>query len=201
MIPVITISREYAAGGRSIAKGLSEKLGIPWYDGDFVKKTALNSGYSEEEILAEGEELTERQHILDMILNNATDYTSSHDAIFKAQKSVMLDLCKEPCILVGRCGNVILKEAGIQAFHIFLYADTEIRIERATNLLDKKEIDAKKFVEKCDAHRKNYYKVYTGHQMDSAQDYSICLNTGVIDYDSCIEILVNQIKRFEGEMS
>lgn len=197
MYQVITISREYAAGGRSIARGLSEKLGIPWYDGDFVKKTAVCSGYSEEEILAVGEELTERHHILDMILNNVTDYVSTHDAIFDAQKEVMLDLAKEPCILVGRCANVILKEAGVKAFHIFLYADQEIRNERAKNLLEKSPVDARKFVEKCDAHRRNYYKVYTGHQMDHAQDYSICLNTGVMDYESCIEVLVNLIKKGE----
>ena len=47
---VITISREYAAYGRTIAKGLSERLGIPFYDKDFVKETAKISGYSEEEV-------------------------------------------------------------------------------------------------------------------------------------------------------
>ena len=55
-IPVITINRQYGAGGRTIARGLSEKSGIPWYDKDFVKKTAAESGYSEEDIQAEGEQ-------------------------------------------------------------------------------------------------------------------------------------------------
>ena len=48
--PIITISREYGAGGRSIAKGISDRLGIPFYDRDFVKKTAEQSGYSVEDI-------------------------------------------------------------------------------------------------------------------------------------------------------
>ena len=38
--PIITISREYAAGGRSVARGLEKNLGIPFYDKDFVKATA-----------------------------------------------------------------------------------------------------------------------------------------------------------------
>lgn len=190
---VITISREFGAGGRTIAKGLSEKLGIPWYDEDFVKKTAINSGYTEAEILKEGEELSETDRLLDIVLNNAIDYISSHDAIFNAQKKSMLELAKEDCILVGRCGNVILKEAGVDAFSIFLYADLDVRVERAKNIIDKKNIDIKKFVEKCDARRKNYYKAYTHHLMDCAQDYNICLDTGAIGYDKSIDILVRAI--------
>ena len=44
-LPVITINREYGAGGRSLAEILSEKLGIPYYDRDFVEKTVEESGY------------------------------------------------------------------------------------------------------------------------------------------------------------
>ncbi len=52
---IITIGREYCAGGTSVAERLSEKLGIPWYDRDFAALTAKNSGYSFDEILEEGE--------------------------------------------------------------------------------------------------------------------------------------------------
>ena len=45
--PVITISREYGALGRTLAAELSERLGIPYYDKDFVKKAADESGYAE----------------------------------------------------------------------------------------------------------------------------------------------------------
>ena len=40
---VITISREFAAYGRMIAKRLAEDLGQEWYDKDFVKKTEEES--------------------------------------------------------------------------------------------------------------------------------------------------------------
>lgn len=38
--PVITISREFGAGGHSIARVVSERLGIPYYDRDFAKQAA-----------------------------------------------------------------------------------------------------------------------------------------------------------------
>jgi cytidylate kinase len=52
---VITISREFAAYGRTIAKRLAEELGLEWYDKDFVKKTVEESGFELEMIQKEGE--------------------------------------------------------------------------------------------------------------------------------------------------
>lgn len=193
-LPVITISREYGAGGSSIAEGLSKILGIPWYDRDFVKFTSEISGYSEEEIDEEGEELSGSQRLLDVILNNVAAYNSSHDAIFKAQKESMLELAESPCILVGRCGNIILREAGVESFDIFLYADFDVRLKRAEQLVKDPKMDLKKYVEKRDALRENYYKAYTKHPITRAQDYNICLDTGAFGYDKCISLLAQLIK-------
>lgn len=188
-IPVITISREYGAGGRSIAKALSKRLGIPWYDRDFVRLTALSSGYSEDEINEEGEEISDFSIWLKSILNNMVDYTSSHDAIFNAQKEEMIKLAKSPCIIVGRCSNIVLHEAGIKSFDIFLHANIDVRIDRAKSLVKEPCDDLRKYVEKRDSLRENYYKLYTKREISKAQDYSICLDTGVIDYDTCVDII------------
>jgi len=193
-LPIITISREYGAGGRSIARALSEKLAIPWYDKDFVTITAQKSGYSEEDILKDGEEISSAEHILDSILNNIAAYNSSHDSIYKAQKESMLELAQEgPCIIVGRCGNKILREAGIKSFDVFLYADIEVRVERAKALVPANVSDVKKFVEKTDEHRELYYKEYAKGIPGSAKDYNLCLDTGVIPYFKCVDIIADLV--------
>ncbi len=193
-MPVITISREYGAGGRSIAKGLSKKLGIPWYDRDFVRLTAKRSGYSEEEITDEGETISDSTRFLNSILNNMAAYTSSHDAIYRAQKEAILELARNPCIIVGRCSNKILREAGIPSFDVFLHAAPAIRIKRAGALVPENVSNVEKFVEKVDEQRDNYYKLYTGSLRNQAQDYTVCLDTGIVDYDSCIEVLAQMIR-------
>ena len=86
--PVITISREFGAGGHSIARVVSERLGIPYYDRDFAKQAAARSGYSQEDIDREGENLSRSARLLDNILNNSAGYFSSHDAIYQAQKEL-----------------------------------------------------------------------------------------------------------------
>lgn len=194
VMPIITISREFGAGGRTMAKGLSKELGIPWYDRDFVRLTAKMSGYSEEEIEDEGESISDSTRFLDSILNNMAAYTSSHDAIYEAQKDAILELAKNPCIIVGRCSNVILREAGIPTFDIFLHADPAIRVERAKTLVSDKVTNIEKYVEKVDEQREKHYKVYTGGRLNKAQDYTVCLDTGAIDYDTCIQVLAKMIR-------
>lgn len=188
---VITINREFGAGGRTVAKALSEKLDIPWFDKDFVKKTADESGFLEEDIIADGEEISGSQKVLDKILNNANPYTSSHDAIYNAQKRVIIELAMSDCIIVGRCANRILKEEGINSFNILLMAEKKVRINRTMQKENLTETEAKKLVEKTDGLRENYYKNYTGHNLNNADDYNICIDTGVLDYNKCIEMLVD----------
>lgn len=194
--PVITISREYAAGGRSIATLLSERLGIPFYDKDFVKETAQQSGYSEEEVENEGENMSRTDRFLNGLLNlsNGISYQSSFDRIYEAQKKVVLELSKSPCIIVGRCSDHILSEAKIPAFKIFLFADEAHRLKRTAELLGSDDaIEAKKQLAKIDESRRIYYRQYTEKEFGSYALFNIALDTGTIGKEKCVEILCDLI--------
>lgn len=194
MLPIITISREYYAGGTTVAKGLSERLGIPWYEHDISKLAAKISGYSVEEIKEEGEEISKLDSIIDAMLNGLVSYKSSHDEIFKAQREAVLELAKEPCIIVGRCAGAMLKDENVKTFDIFLYADEEIRLKRAIDVKELSEQDARKHIEKRDAFRRAYYKKYTGHEYNDFHNYSLCIDTGLYSYDKVIEVAEAAIK-------
>lgn len=192
---VITISRQYAAYGRTVASALAKNLGLEFYDRDFVKKTVKDSGYSQDDVEREGESMSRGSKWLNSFLNGAAPYSSSYDGIYNAQKDVILDLAKNPCIIVGRCSNHILEEAGIPSFHIYLYADLATRLHRAAELNPgKTEEELKKIVEKCDKLRGTYYKYYTGTQMGESSNYSICLDVGTIGVDKCVAILTDLLK-------
>ncbi len=190
---IVTISRQYGAGGRTVARGLAEKLGIEFYDIDFVRMTAKLSGYSEEDVRREGEDMSSGMHFINHFLSTNA-YNSSYDAIFEAQREVILDLAKKPCIIVGRCSNMILKQAGIESFDIFLYADKEHRKKRALELGENGKTDIDKYIEKRDRLRNTYYHAYTGHEMGNSMDYNICMDTGAIGMDKCTEILAEILK-------
>ena len=52
---VITISREFGSGGRTIGKRVAEALGIPCYDNELLLKIAQESGFHEAYVQEAGE--------------------------------------------------------------------------------------------------------------------------------------------------
>lgn len=187
--PVICISREYAAYGRTVARRLAELLDVPFYDRDFVTETAKRSGYSEEDIRREGEAMSRATRFLNSVMNNAMVYSSSYDSIFHAQKEVILELSKKPCIIVGRCAGYVLRDAGIPSFNVFLYADKDVRTKRAGELEENIGLDPKKARERHDILRETYYKQYTHQDLGDYHNYDICLNTGEVGPERCADII------------
>ena len=65
---IITISREFGSGGRSIGKQVAEKLGYAFYDRELVDEVAKRSGFAPEYI----EELAEKGKCV--IVGRCADY-------------------------------------------------------------------------------------------------------------------------------
>lgn len=186
---VITINRQYAAKGRTLAAEISRRLGIPYYDKDFVLRTAEESGYDPDLVSEESEELSTSGKILDSILNSTVSYKSSHDEIFKAEKEVILKLSKTPCIIVGRCANHVLKEHGIPVLSVFLHGSLDARRKHAEELAENGNMPLDKYIEARDKKRNNFYKKYTGKDINEASNYTISLDTGLIDVNVCADIV------------
>lgn len=193
-LPVIAINRECGAGGRSLAAILSEKLDIPYYDRDFVSKTAEESGYEETEVEAEGEEMSASSKVFNNFLNSVVSYSSSHDAIFRAEKRVILKLAESPCIMVGRCADRILAEAGTEMVSIYLHGPMKMRIKRVMELKGIDSEKAEKLVEKRDHQRRIFYKQYTGSEIFDASNYTFSFDVGRITIEQCAEIVLNMIE-------
>ena len=52
---VITISREFGSGGRTIGKQTAEKLGIPCYDAEIIQAMAQETGFTPDYVQEAGE--------------------------------------------------------------------------------------------------------------------------------------------------
>ena len=115
---VITISRMFGSGGRTIGKAVAQRLGIPYYDKELVDAVAKESGFSHEFI----EEIGEYASVTSSFLFNIAvsshpmgliDTMSVSDKLYVCQTNVIRDLAdKGPCVIVGRCADYILKEIG-----------------------------------------------------------------------------------------
>lgn len=101
MFKIITISREFGSGGRTIGNMVAKKLGIPFYDKDIIEKIAQDTGYAKEFIEEEGEYSPTNLRFAYSFIGRGLDGLSNIDKIWIAQKKVIEELPE-----MGDCGVV-----------------------------------------------------------------------------------------------
>lgn len=191
---VITISREYGAGGHSIGKKVADKLNIPFYDKDIIRNAAKASGIDMSLVEEESEEISRLESLMTTISNISSGYyNDSHEKLVEIQKAVITNFAKQgPCVILGRCADDILAKAGIDSINVFIYADELHRAKRVSELIGTDELAAvKKAMIKKDAARHNYYNRFTGRKWGDCRNYHICLDSGLLGYDKCVEIIAD----------
>ena len=197
MNKIITISREYGAGGHSIGQKVAEALGIPFYDKDIMKTTIEGTGFAQDVIEQEQEDRSAAINIWKSISALSSAYfNDSQDAIFEVQKAVILKYAKEgPCVILGRCADVILREAEIDTLNVFVYADELHRAVRIGELLETRDATRiKKTIAKRDSGRHSYYNHYTGQKWGDSHNYNLMLDSGKLGYDLCVKLIVEAAK-------
>ena len=118
MNKVITISREYGAGGHSIGKRVAEELGVTLYDKDIVRETVKASGFDFDLVRREEEEVSKASSFFKSIWANSAFYPDPQEVIHDVQKAVILKFAKEgPCVILGRGADEILRNAGIDSLN------------------------------------------------------------------------------------
>lgn len=194
---IITISREFGSGGRSIGKLVAEKLGYRFYDRELVNKVAERSGFSTEFIEESGEYASARSSLL-FALATASQYSadglSMHDRLYIEQTKIIEEIAGEgECVIVGRCADFILREWK-NCLHVFIHADMESRAKRIVERYGESDKSPEKRLAEKDQKRKVYYKNYTGRSWGQAQNYDVCLNSGVLGVEACADLIVQACK-------
>ena len=190
MSRVITISREFGSGGRTIGKKVAEKLNIPCYDAELITKIAEKSGFDQEYLTRNSEE-NGGGWLGNVFIRGNYYGRSNEDYIWQAQSEVILDLAsKEDCVIVGRCADYILKGKA-DLLTVFIHASEEKRIERITNVYGIRSEDPAKRLRDKDKRRKAYHRFYTETEWGRAKHYTICLDSGEIGIDRCAEIIAS----------
>ena len=192
MNKVITISREYGAGGHTIGKQVAQELGIELYDRDIVRETVQASGYDTETVQQEEEEVSKTSAFLKSILSNSAYYPNTQDAIHDVQQAVILRYAQQgPCVILGRCADEILRTSGIPCLNVFIHASEIHRAERMlkeTGITDTTELQ--RLIVRKDHLRRNYYNHYTGKQWGDSHNYHLTLDSGVLGDELCVQMIV-----------
>ena len=184
---VITISREFGSGGRTIGKMVAERLGIPCYDAELIQKLAEESGFAESYIKEAGEYTP--HGFLSFAFSNRAQGPTNEDILWDLQYKVITELAgKGPCVIVGRCADYILRDKA-DCLKVFIHADMAFRAERIVKVYGEREQSPEQRLRDKDKRRAAYHRFYTDMKWGRAQNYHITLNSGVLGIDRCAEII------------
>ena len=158
---IITISREFGSGGRFIGEEVAKKLGIAYYDKNIIYEIAETSGLSPEYI-RENAELSPKKGLFAYAFAGR-DITgkSVADMVYEAQRKVILELVeKEPCVIIGRNADYILKDRD-DVLNVFIHGNMSEKIQRIIRLYNVGEMEAVKMMADTDKRRMTNYNFYT----------------------------------------
>lgn len=184
---VITISREFGSGGRTIGKMTAEQLGIPCYDSELIRKIAGESGFDENYIRDAGEYTP--GGFLTAAFSHRGPGPNNADYIWELQYKLITELAeKGPCVIVGRCADYILRDKA-DCLKVFIHADMAFRADRIVKVYGEREESPEQRLRDKDRRRAAYHRFYTDMKWGHAQNYDLTLNSGTLGIDRCAEII------------
>ena len=184
---VITISREFGSGGRTIGKKVAEKLGIPCYDAEIIQEMAKETGFAADYIKEAGEYAP--GGFLSAAFSNRTFGPTNEDILWNHQCNSITGLAeKGPCVIVGRCADFILQDKA-DCLKVFIHADMKFRAERIVKVYGEREQSPEGRLRDKDKRRAAYHRFYTNMKWGHAQNYHLTLDSGVLGVNKCVDII------------
>ena len=196
----VTIARGFGSGGRTIGKMLAQRLGIEWYDQDLIKLASEESGINIE-LFGKADEHKKAtlfskydRNFGDRIIPPDSGEFTSDDNLFNYQAKVIKALhAKGNCVIVGRCADYVLREEA-NVLRVFIYASKERCVQTVADLYNLSAREAEKQVERIDRARSTYYRYYTGQEWDNARNYDLCLNSELLGFERCVDLIEHYLK-------
>ena len=191
---IVSISREYASGGKEIAKELAKRLGIGYYDRNMLDEIAAERLGSADK-LRNFDEVPKRW--LSRTVRGMT--SSAEENVAQIQFDYMLKKAEsgESFVIVGRCAEEILSEyAGL--IRIFILADDDQKAQRVCQLRDVNIDEARGIMLRHDKKRKAYHNYYCDIKWGDSRGYDICINSSRLGIERTTDLLENYIRTRSG---
>lgn len=198
---IVTISRQYASGGRQVGEKLAKSLDIPVYDKELISLAAKESGFSEKVF-----ENADKQSANSLLYSLSTGMYNAlgqfdgannlplNDRVFLVQYNVIRNLAqKGSCVIVGRCADYVLRD-NPDVIHIFIHSDMKSRIRRAVEEYGMPSERAEAMILKGDKRRAAYYDFYTGMKWGRLENYDLTVDSDSIGLGNAAKLIEDYVR-------
>jgi len=200
VIRIITVEREYGAGGTIIAEKLAHRLGWKLWDQELTAEIARVAHVDRASVERLDERCDSRFYRLMKVfmrgsyersLPVAGLETFDADSMVALMGPVMQRAAEEGnCVIVGRGAPYFLRDH-TDAFHVFIYAPWEEKIRRV-RMAGKSEEEAVELVSTIDEERATFIQRYFGKEWPNRHLYHLMINSKVGD-DVVVNAIVNEV--------
>ena len=209
---VITVSRQLGAGGENVACEVAQTLGLRVVGQEIIRE-AMRAGVPEE-IAMESEEgkrswIQRALHWLDRVQGVptspgalmeghsayiSTGLPSSEEYYRSVMESIIFDLTYvDEVLLLGRAGQMIFRDHP-DCFHVRIVAPMEKRIPVIEQRFGASPEEARRRIADSDRARAGFLRRYYSVDIDDAQLYDLCINTGTVREDAAVRLIVDAVR-------
>jgi len=208
-MPVITIGRQFGAGGSTVGHMLATRLKIDVLESQIIDEVAHRLQLPKEEVEAEDEQPGSLLARLLIALGSASTETlvpvdtaawspPNADPAFDTRKAVLqitqhmiLEAAREGnVVVIGRGGAYLLRDFP-GALHVFLGAAKEVRVKTVMARYNiASEDEAMRKLTRADENWTAYIKQVYGHDRNLPGHYDMVLNTGRLGYEATVSAII-----------
>jgi cytidylate kinase len=200
---VITISRQFGAGGKTIGQKVAKQLGYTFIDEDIIQiiaeKAKVSPGWVESVEKEAGGRLSRivtkmvSRPLIDKVLKEEYGYID---------EQIYIDYLVVIIAQMAEEGNVVFLDRGSQyilndlpdAVHILLINTFENRVKFMMNSYDLNQQRATQIVKSEEKRRTNLYRKIGKQDFDQPELYHLVINMARVDLDDAIQMILQLVK-------
>lgn len=199
---VITISRQFGAGGKTLGDMVAQKLGYTFLDDQIIQMIAVQAKVSPKWVKSveneAGGTLSKfitgmgRKSFLQRI--SGEGYMDEEIYVDLLHKIILQIAVEDNVVILGRGGQYILRDFE-KAFHVLLIADRHHRITFMETHYNFTQPQAERVVDRQEKRRMNLYKKFGKEDFDQPNLYHLVLNMSRLSLEEAMAqicLLVNR---------
>ncbi len=201
---LITISRQFGAGGSEVARLVADRLGWSVVDNEIIDRVARRAGLTPEAVAEQDERIPGFVERLGRALAaSSQEYAvpelgvavrAEEPSLVRLTELVVQEVAAEGrVVLVGRAAPAVLGTA-IGALHVKLVAPRPFRIQLAQKAEQVSAREAEKLMDQTDAQRARYHREHYGRDWDDPSHFHMLLNTGLLGLEGAADVILAQAR-------
>jgi len=200
---VITISRQFGAGGRTLGRMIGKKLNYRFLDDLILQEIANKAQVSKKMVISmertAGSMLSKMisgllsSDYIDRLMGDGKGYMDE-EVYVQTLYDVMQKLASEDnVILTGRGGQYILEDFE-GAFHFLLVADKKDRVEFMQRHYNLSDIKAEAAVLSGERRRINLYKKFGKKDYNEPNHYHLVINMSRVSLEKAVDMVCDLVE-------